>query len=100
MPPIPPITHSLLGSTAAQRVQADDKAAQLRRAERQRRVTPGGTGETDVYEPQVESPHELEPVSDNPHRQSGSYRPPAKRRGKPARASPDATGGGELDVRA
>lgn len=81
MVPIPPITNSILGSAGAQRVQADDKAAQARR-EAVRRNSGASSYQSDSYEPQVQSPHELEPVSDQPHqyrrgRQLPRRRPPS-----------------------
>jgi hypothetical protein len=86
MTQINPITGSgMVQSSAAQRVQGDDKAAQMRRADVRRNNTPSG----DTYEPQVASPTQVDPVSDQAHqnrqqrrdRAAARRRPPQIRRG-------------------
>lgn len=82
MTQIPSITAAVAGSSVAQRVQADDKAAQLRQAQFKRNNTPSTTG-GDSFEQQVQSPDELEPIADEHHKQH-----PRQPRQQPRRRKP------------
>lgn len=79
MTPIPPITNAAVGSTVAQRVQSEHKDAHLRNAQVRRTNTPTG----DSYEPQVRSPDELSPASEEHHKRD------PKKQNKPKRGKPD-----------
>lgn len=84
---INPIAGSgIVQSSAAQRVQADDKADQLRKAEQRKNNTPSN----DSYEPAVASPNEIDPISDrqsNQQRRQTRQQTAARRR--PPGPSPD-----------
>ncbi|HRK32251.1 MAG TPA: hypothetical protein PLD59_14385 [Tepidisphaeraceae bacterium] len=65
MTPLTPITTAALGTPAAERAAAAEKASQLKRIERNRK----GVRTADTFERAVESPDELEPIADQHHKQ-------------------------------
>lgn len=72
-----PITGALIAAPAAERAASSDKAAQLKRVERNRKNTPAG----DSFEQTIQSPDELEAVSDEHHkRQPGKRQQQQKNR--------------------
>lgn len=100
MSQINPITGSILQSNAAQRVQAEDKAAQLKRVEKKRTNTT--TGEEVIL---VESPTEIDPVADEQQPQKQPQPRQKKRHAKPGYSrggKPSGTGEEDpnLDIRA
>lgn len=94
MTQINPITGSIIGSSAAQRVQGDEKAAQLRRVQTRRNNT--AAGPEDELEKQIQSPEELQPIGDEHHRQQPRKRNYTRRGNNP----PPADDGEQLDIKA
>jgi hypothetical protein len=99
MTQINPITGGgIVQSSAAQRVQGDDKADQMRRADVSKNSPRSAA---DSYEPRVSSPAEIDPVSDQPHQNRRQQREQtAARRKPPPRPATGDEGESHIDVRA
>ena len=92
MTQIHPITGSIIGSSNAQRVQADEKTAQLRRIEQLRKNTGGG----DTFESQINSPDEVDPASDHNQKRQPRDKNPRQSKPKPPADAPEV----KLDITA
>lgn len=95
MSQINPFTGSILQSTQAQRIQADDKSRQVRFAQARTR---NASAQSDTYEPAVENAAEVQPVDEEAQQRKEQREREKKREADQDEAQDDAQKKSRLDI--